>query len=174
MRDDTDVVIESEDDTDATPEQKLKKLRDELKEAKKAAGENLAGWQRAKADYVNLERRMRGMGDELSKNAARDVALGFIPVLDSLEAAAAGNPGLNAILRQADESLKSHGITRYVPRPGEGFDPTRHESVQVLATDEKKDDNTISKTLQSGYAMGDVIIRPARVIIQHYQEASSG
>lgn len=168
MLDQDDVVLEPEDNADATPEQRLKKLRDELKETKRAVGDNLAGWQRAKADYVNLERRMRGMGDELSKNAARNVALGFIPVLDSLEAATAGNPDLNAILKQADESLKSHDITRYVPRPGEGFDPARHESVQVLATNEKKDDNTISKTLQSGYAMGDVIIRPARVIINHH------
>jgi molecular chaperone GrpE len=171
MSDQNDVVIEesTEDGDEGTAEQKLKKLRDEMKEAKKTASENLAGWQRAKADYINLERRMRSMGDELSKGAARNVALGFIPVLDSLEAAVAGNPGLGAILKQADESLKVHGITRYVPRPGEGFDPARHESVQVLATETKEEDNTVSETFQSGYVLEEVTIRPARVSVRYYQ-----
>ncbi len=165
-----DIVIEesNEEGDEGTAEQKLKKLRDELKEVKKERDLNLAGWQRAKADYVNLERRMRSLGDELSKSATRSAAVGFIPVLDSLEAAAADNPALNAVLKQADESLKAHGIARYVPRPGEVFDPARHESIQVLATQKAEEDNTVSSVLQSGYALGDVIIRPARVIINHH------
>jgi molecular chaperone GrpE len=167
---DNDVVVEetSDDGDEGTAEQKLKKLRDELKEAKQERDANLAGWQRAKADYINLEKRMRVAGAEATQSAARAVALGFIPALDSLEAAAQGDPGVVAILRQADEALKAHGIVRFTPQTGELFDPARHESVQVLATALPAEDNTVSACLQSGYELGGVIIRPARVIIKHH------
>ena len=167
---DDDVVIEesTEDGDEGTAEQKLKKLRDQLKEIKNESANNLAGWQRAKADYVNLSQRMRGMGEEMTRSAIRGLAEAFIPVADTLEAAAGHDQGLGGALKQMDEAFKSAGITRYTPAAGEAFDPARHESVQVLATENEKDDNTISKTLQSGYALDSVIIRPARVIINHH------
>lgn len=171
MSDTGDLVIEPEEDGEtATPEQKLKKLRDELKKAQKEANDNLAGWQRAKADYVNLERRMRGAGEEVAKYAAKSATLAFIPVLDSLESASRGDHGLSAILKQADEALKSYGIARYTPKPGETFDPARHESVQVLETKSKEEDNTVTQCLQSGYEQDGTIVRPARVVIKHYKE----
>lgn len=166
-----DVVVEetSEEGDSGTAEQKLKKLRNELKEAKKESAENLAGWQRAKADYVNLERRMRGMGEELSQGARREVARGFIEAADSLEAALKADPALGAVLRQMDEAFKKHGIIRFAPNPGEAFDPARHESVQILATSAKEEDTTVSEVLQSGYELEGLVVRPARVIVAHYQ-----
>ena len=152
---DDEVVIEpsSDDGDEASFDQKLKKLRDELKAEKAKSAEYLAGWQRAKADYVNLTQRMRGLGEEVSKNTCRDVAQNFIPVADSLEAAAKGNPGLLATLKQIDEAFRANEIVRFTPKPGEPFDPARHESVSVLATSTLEEDNTVSECLQSGYEM---------------------
>jgi molecular chaperone GrpE len=174
MSDADDVVIEPEEDGEvATPEQKLKKLRAELVEAKKEAADNLAGWQRAKADYVNLDRRVRRASGEAGKTAAKAVALGFITVMDSLEAAAQGINGLEGIVKQADDVFKTFGIVRFTPRVGDTFDPAREESVQTLATGKEEEDNTITGILQSGYELDGMIIRPARVIIKSYQNVES-
>jgi molecular chaperone GrpE len=172
MGDIDDVVIEesTEDGDEGTAEQKLKKLRDELKESKKVAGENLAGWQRAKADYVNLERRMRSYGEELGQSAVRSVVEAFIPAADSIEAAAKADPGIAAVMRQVDEAFKKQGVMRYTPTEGNTFDPARHESVQILATGKAEEDNTVSECLQSGYELAGTIIRPARVSVKHFTQ----
>lgn len=175
MKDD-DIVIEEEGESGAKPEQKLKKLRDELAAAKKERDENLAGWQRAKADYVNLERRMRELREAVETATTERVALGIVQALDSLEAAMksyAGSPetlsGLSAVMRQAEEALKECGITRYLPKEGDAFDPHLHEPVQTLATEVEKDDNTISEALQSGYRTAERTIRPARVVVFRFE-----
>ena len=52
---DNDVVFEDENDEN-TPLQKIKKLREELKKCTEERGEYLAGWQRAKADFINQKK----------------------------------------------------------------------------------------------------------------------
>lgn len=164
------MIEESTEDGDTgTPEQKLKQLRDKLKVAEGKAAEYLAGWQRAKADYVNLEKRMRSMGTEVVQSAMRAAAVGFIDIADSLEAASKTDKGLGAVLRQLDEAFKASSVARYTPTVGEAFNPVRHESVGVLATNTEEEDNTISEVMQSGYELEGAVIRPARVVVKHYQ-----
>jgi len=177
-----DVVLEAEDGegNTATPNDKLKKLRQERDEARKQRDEYLAGWQRAKADYVNLERRMRSLREELSKGATVGVVASIVGAFDSLESAwktaSLGAPkvadGIRAVSKQLEEGLKEHGVIRFSPAPGEPFDPARHEAVHTLATDAKEEDNTVTECLQSGFELDGTIVRPARVIVKHYQDSS--
>lgn len=52
--------VESTEDGDALSSKDFtKKLREELKVLRKEKEEYLTGWQRAKADYVNLQKRIR-------------------------------------------------------------------------------------------------------------------
>lgn len=168
---DDDVVIEesTEEGDTGTSEQKLKQLRDKVKAADAKAAEYLAGWQRAKADYVNLEKRMRAVSTEVVQSAVRAAAASFIGVADSLEAAGKSDSGMAAVLRQLDEAFKASGVVRYTPEPGQAFDPMRHESVGVLATSTAEEDNTISEVMQSGYELEGTVVRPARVVVRHYQ-----
>lgn len=160
-----DVVIEdsTEEGDTGTPEQRLKILRDKLKKAESEASENLAGWQRSKADYVNLGKRMREMEESLSRAGISAVVGALTDVFDSLEAS--GHP---AILKQLDSSLTRLGVTRLRPETGIPFDPQAHEAVQGIATEDKTQDNTIHSVLQSGYQLGEMIIRPVRVTVYHY------
>lgn len=166
MGDDSDDIV-LEDSTDegdtGTPEQKLKLLRDKLRASQAEATTNLAGWQRAKADYVNLVRRMRDTDAELGHKGtalARDI----ISVFDSIEAA-----GLESVLRQLDTTLERHGIVRFAPVVGSVFDPTAAEAVSTVATDDDALDNTIHSVMQSGYVHGEQTLRPARVSVYHKQ-----
>lgn len=173
-----DIIIEEEGEySEGTPEQKLATLRDELREVKKERDEHLAGWQRAKADYVNLERRLREVRDAVEGETKAKVIMSVLKAFDSLEAALKAFKtsedvaiGLSGVLRQADDSLKEHGIVRFTPNAGDPFDPILHEPVQILATETEKDDNTISETLQSGYRTEERTIRPARVSVFRYEE----
>lgn len=172
-----DIIVEEEGEQGAyTPEQKIKALRDELREVKKERDEHLAGWQRAKADYVNLERRLREVRESVENDTTAKVAVNVLKALDSLEAAIKAFEeskevvaGLSGVLRQVEEALRESGITRFTPESGDIFDPTLHEPVQTLATEHEKDDNTISETLQSGYRLGERTIRPARVSVFRHE-----
>ncbi len=159
-----DVLIEAEDGegSTGTPEQKLKALREKLKRAEAEAGENLAGWQRAKADYVNLQKRFREADGALSRAGVALTVSQLIPVFDSVEAS-----GHEATLKQLDAVLEKLGVKRYQPLVGQKFDPTREEAVSTVATSDAAVDNTIHSVMQSGYAEGSVTIRPARVIVYH-------
>lgn len=160
-----DVTLEAEDGegSTGTAEQKLKSLRDKLKSVETEAGENLAGWQRSKADYINLGKRMREMEDSLARASAVTILGELVEVFDSIEAS-----GHAVILKQLDSSLLKLGVTRICPLHGTVFNPEEQEVVQGVATEDKTQDNTICNTLQSGYKIGDSIIRPARVTVYHH------
>lgn len=165
MDDAQDVSFEIEDGegSTGTPEQKLKLLRDKLKKAEAEAGENLAGWQRSKADYVNLQKRARDDVLQLSEVTKSKILETLIPVFDSIEAS-----GHETILKQLESTLEKLGVTRYRPEQGALFDPNSAEAVSTVATEDVSHDNRVHSVLQSGYRSGDVIIRPARVTVQHY------
>lgn len=192
MTDSDDVTIEPENDgAQDTAEEKLKKLRTELREAKAEAAEYLAGWQRSKADYINLSRRVREEAERGMKNGAARMAESLIAVFDSLEAAEKSLPaaaaaqagadtsggavasGIAQVISQLEAALREHDVARFTPTAGDLFDPERHEVVHTVATDSEKEDNTVSETLQSGYEIGGMLIRPARVAVKHYQTSAS-
>lgn len=189
---DEDVVLEPENGGEEEHSaSKIKKLREELKKAKVEAAEYLAGWQRSKADYINLSRRVREETERGMKNGTVRMAEGLIAVFDSLEAAEKSLPaaiaaqagadtsgtavasGIAQVIAQLEAALREHDVVRFAPKAGETFDPERHEVVHTVATDGEKEDNTVSETLQSGYEIGGTLIRPARVAVKHYQPSAS-
>ena len=158
---DDEIILEDEGAND-TVELKLKILRDRLKKAGAEAAENLAGWQRSKADYVNLGKRMREMEEGMSRAGVRGVVGSLTDVFDSVEAS--GHP---AILKQLDSSLTKLGVTRLRPEPDTEFDPATQEAVSTVATKDESQDNKVHSVLQSGYSVDGIIIRPARVSVYH-------
>jgi molecular chaperone GrpE len=178
MTDDSDdITMEPSDDEgiEGTAEQKLKVLREKLKIAQTEANEHLAGWQRAKADYVNLQKRMRESADESSRSGLTALAEELLPVYDSLEAALALAPegelgkGLQATMRQLEASFKAHDIHKMPVEVGMPFNPHLHEPVGTVATNTESEDNTIDRVLQNGFQIGQLILRPARVVVKHFQ-----
>ncbi|PIR85520.1 nucleotide exchange factor GrpE [Candidatus Kaiserbacteria bacterium CG10_big_fil_rev_8_21_14_0_10_45_20] len=171
-----DIILEDEFEGEETLEQKLKDLRAELKKVKSDRDENLSGWQRAKADYVNLERRLRELRSSVASEAVVTVMRDVIPMFDSLEAAqnsfkenAQVLDGLSALSRQLEEVLRKQNVEKFTPQKGDSFDPHLHEPMQTLATKEEKEDNTVLETLQSGYRLNEQVIRPARVSVYRFE-----
>lgn len=166
---DNSAPSEERDVLDSTVED----LQEEVARIRAERDEYLAGWQRSKADYVNLSRRAREREAAQTSGSVAKMARSIIAVFDSLEAARAAAEeaggtvlsGIEQVIKQLEAALKEHHVERFTPEPGDEFDPALHEPVQTVATDDENLDNTIAETLQSGYTAGDTVVRPARVSI---------
>lgn len=151
----------------------LKNLRTKLKEVDKKAAEYLAGWQRAKADYLNLKREEESAKAELASFAKKPILYELIHLADVFDLAFANKEAWNDVpqnWRQGVEYihkellaiLNRHGLESINPL-GEHFDPRRHHSVGQLETNEKNEDNIVLEVTQKGYLLGEEILRPAQV-----------
>jgi len=152
-----------------------------IDECKKQADEYLAGWQRARADYDNLEKQSKKEKAELIKNANRDLIISILPTLDNLGMAMAHKPeisscaaeeqklikqwteGVQSVYNQLFDTLKQSGLER-IDVLGKIFDPNTMEAVERKAVEDKKDDEVVEEIL-AGYLLNGKIIRPARVIV---------
>jgi molecular chaperone GrpE len=179
-----DITIEAEDETlegEGSSADKLfvkiKKLKEELAKANKEKQEYLEGWQRAKADYVNLKKRAEEERVALVRNASAAIIEDLLPALDSFDQALESAGEENALLQgirnthvQLIKALVKEGVTILDPL-GETFDPTKHEPVETVAVESAGEDNTVTKVHQKGYVLNDVLIRPARVAVGHFKAA---
>ncbi|MEK9129935.1 MAG: nucleotide exchange factor GrpE [Patescibacteria group bacterium] len=156
-------------------EQELQKINEELEKCKQQQEENLAGWQRAKADLINFKRQNEKEKEDWVKFSNLNLILQLLPVLDYLQLANNQQPetndnqiqkwmqGIGHIQRQFENILKDIGLEK-IKTIGENFNPEIHESLgseESLKTESQK----IKIEVQAGYKMYDKIIRPAKVII---------
>ena len=160
-----DAVVEDQTANEQNAEQEtVEKTDAEL------AAENLAGWQRATADLENMRKRH----DEeraLFVNVGKESLLrDLIPMMDNFEAAFSNREvwesvdqnwrvGIEYIYNQFNEVLSRHGIEK-IGAVGETFNASIHESVESYG-----DSNEVTVVRQTGYKMGDKVVRPAKVVL---------
>ncbi len=166
--------VESTEDGEALPTKDVaKKLREDLKICRKEKEEYLTGWQRAKADYVNLQKDEANKLKDLRGFVTTGMVEDLLPALDSFDMAfsnreawekvdANWRAGVEYIQQQFISALASYGVSK-IDQVGVVFDPTLHESIETLETNDQSKDHTIVSITQSGYKIGEKIIRPARV-----------
>jgi len=176
-----DVVIEeSEEGLKLSKTDPVKKLKEQLKKCLKERQEFLDGWQRAKADSINLKKEEERKREKVAEFTKEDMINQFLPVLDSFELAFSNEEawervdknwrsGVECIYSQLVGILKENGLSEINPS-GETFDPRYHSSAETAETSDKKKDGKISTVLQKGYNIKDTVIRPARVIVFEYKE----
>lgn len=127
--------------------------------------------QRERADSENIRRRHQAQLQELKDYVAADTIRALLPVIDNVERALAHVPeeladhdyikGVQGVAKQFNATLEKLGVTR-IDTVGEVFDPGLHEAVS-MDDSAGAGEEIISEELQSGYKMGDHIIRHAMV-----------
>ena len=156
---------------------KLKRLRDDLKNTEKEKAEYLAGWQRERADFVNYKKDNNQTlinSIELTKN---DILSEFLGVLDSFDLAL-GSPqwvdlppdwqkGMKSIYSQFWSTFKEYGVSE-IDSTG-AFDPSSHEAIRTVETENKEEDGKIAKAINKGYKIKDKILRVAKVEVFKYK-----
>src|SRR6195952_2962926 len=129
-------------------------------------------WRRALADLDNLRKRY---SRELPRERAAErerVAGAFLPVIDTIDLAlehADAAPGaivegVRAIREQALAVLAQLGYPRR-DEVGRPFDPTRHEVVAVVPTDEGSEPGSVVEVVRPGYGDSEGSLRPAAVTV---------
>lgn len=146
---------------------------DPLTEAKAEAARMKEQWMRTAADFDNYRKRSRREVDDARKSGKEDMLKDFLPVFDNLERAIQSAQratdvkgvaeGLQMVLRQYVDTLGRGGIQK-IPTVGSMFDPSHHEAIQQVETDEHPA-GTVVAEVQPGYAQGDRLIRAAMVVV---------
>lgn len=129
---------------------------------KVTAAEFEARWKRALADYQNLEKRVMTERSSFVRMATVGLIEKLLSAVDDLERAAAhiDDQGLTLVVNQFAALLKSEGVEE-IPALGEVFDPTTMDCVEKG----KGKPGVVITVTKKGYKIGDVIVRPASVVV---------
>lgn len=163
--------FQDEDAQDATPEQKIKKLREKITRLQKEKEEYLEGWQRERAAFTNFQKDEAKRRDAMRAFASEDMALGIAEVLDSFALARGQAPpeiqqhawfaGMQHIEKQMQQILSRYGVEEIAIQEGDMFNPSEHEAIGQEESD--RPSGTILEVFQKGYKIGNRVVRPARV-----------
>ena len=143
---------------------------DEAAEAEKSDYETqlLHDLKRLQAEYANYRRRTEEQREIEISRARGEAVRGLLPVLDDLDRAekhgdlAEGSP-FSAVAAKVRGVAERLGVVAF-GATGETFDPQRHEAIfqqPVPGTTE----TTILEVVEVGYLLGDVELRPAKVVV---------
>ena len=129
--------------------------------------------QRERADVINVRRRHDEQITSLKSIVKAGVVRDLLPVIDNFERALKHVPadlkdndyikGVQGVVKQFEKTLEDIGVVR-VKTVGEVFDPVLHEAVSMDEGDGVVE--IVSEELQSGYKIGDEIIRHAMVRVK--------
>lgn len=129
--------------------------------------------QRERADATNIRRRhdeqIAGLKSMVKAGVIRDL----LPVIDNLERALKHVPeeleandyvkGVQGVVKQFEKTLTDLGVER-IKTVGELFDPKYHEAISMEDGDGATE--VVSEELQSGYKIGEEVIRHAMVRVK--------
>ena len=145
-------------------------LEQALAAEKKKAEENLAGWQRAQADFLNYKRRTEQEKQEFNRFANASLVCNILPILDDLERALNAIPeahigddwveGVRLVERKFKTVLEGQGV-KPILCLGMEFDPRYHEALRK----ERGEEGMVIGELQKGYMLNEKLLRPARVVV---------
>ncbi len=134
------------------------------------AAEYLAGWKRTQADFDNYRKRTEAAKTEWMAMAAAESALRITPILDDFHRAFAHIPaetqgsawvtGMRQVEKHLRSALAASGLTPIEDLSS--FDPALHEAIAYEEHPELAE-GTIIDVVETGWKLGDRVIKPARV-----------
>jgi molecular chaperone GrpE len=132
---------------------------------------------RTLAEMENLRRRTEREVSDAKTYGVTSFARDMLTVVDNLaralehfppEARASADPSIRSLVegveltaRDLEAVLGRHGVKKLDPK-GQKFDPNFHQAI-FEAPDETVPAGTVSQVVQSGWTIGDRVLRPAMV-----------
>ena len=151
-------------------EENLEIVDNEIKKLQEENSDLKDKWQRALADYQNLERRTQVEISQRVSSKTNDLLLNFINIYEdfvraenSLSKEKIDTSGIIAVIKNMENLLAENNI-KPIDAIGEIFDPQLHEAVSMVV-DDTLDEGTITQEVSKGYISGKAILKPSKVIV---------
>ena len=157
--------------------QNLEELKKKIEESEKQKSEYLAGWQRARADFLNYKKEEIQRVGELVSFTHIDMVLKLLPILDNFKKANKEGlkilekhqcerleqsvKGFSQIENQIQIFLKGYGVEE-IKAIGQKFDPIFAEAIGEVEK-KNKEKGIIIEEIEKGYTLQGKVIRPAKV-----------
>ena len=127
---------------------------------------------RSIADFQNYQRRALQNEADARKHGISSVVQNVVNVMDHFDLALAHDTskataeqiisGVKVIREELLRALTSVGVRVITPKPNDEFQPGQHEAIMQQSADGVEKGN-VAMLFQPGYALGERIIRPAKV-----------
>ena len=166
-------MSENEDSTNEENNELIdnpEKTDDQTKKLEEENSDLTDKWQRALADYQNLERRTQVEISQSVSSKTNDLLLNFINIYEdfvraenSLSKEKIDTSGIIAVIKNMENLLAENNI-KPIDAIGEIFDPQLHEAVSMVV-DDTLDEGTITQEVSKGYISGKAILKPSKVIV---------
>jgi molecular chaperone GrpE len=180
-------TADTADTAETDHERKLEHDLEELAAKAEKADEYLELAQRTRADFENYRKRATREAAAAQERGIAKLAKELLPAVDNLDralesartttastaaydtgqgdngTAATLVSGIQLVHKDVIAALARAGIERFSPE-GERFDPQLHEAVAQQPV-EGAESGTVVEVYQRGYRLGEVVIRPARVVV---------
>ena len=154
-----------------------------MEDYKKKSEQYLAGWQRARADFLNYKKEEIKRVEQILQYANLNLILKILPILDNFDLAEKKLPenlkndenikGLLQIKAQFKNLLKSNGVEE-IKTIGTEFDPNFMEAVEATESPPLKastdKSGIVLDEIQKGYTINGKILRPAKVKVAKQPE----
>ena len=168
---------------DKMPENEVKPEEQELPQEESEAAANEEATKiaeledqllRTRAEFANYKRRTEQEKQRLADFVRAEVISGVLPVIDDFERLfqhleesdqeldKGFVEGVEIIHKSLNTFLEKQGLER-IGDTDVNFDPNIHEAMMSEAVEDKKKDNKVLMVMQTGYRVGELVIRPARV-----------
>ncbi len=154
-------------------EEKLHALEEEMARLKAQVEDKHDKHLRAVAELSNYRKRVQREREELMRLAREDLVLKLVDVLDNFDRALVAaktmsdfesfHKGVELILKQMSQTLEREGLVPFDSK-GQPFDPTKHEAVMTVETDQHPPGIVIDE-ISRGYTLEDRVVRPALVTV---------
>ncbi|QIO22335.1 nucleotide exchange factor GrpE [Haloarcula sp. JP-L23] len=124
---------------------------------------------RKQAEFQNYKKRMDKRREEEKQRATEDLVTRILDVRDNLERALQQDEdtdirsGVESTLRQLDDVLAAENVEVIDPEPGEDVDPTQHQVLARVESDEAA--GSIADVHRPGYEMAEKVLREAQVTV---------
>jgi molecular chaperone GrpE len=127
--------------------------------------------QRTQADFQNYKKRAKERQENAEQRALRELLERFLSVRDDLSRALEDESddleslkeGVRVTRNEFDRVLDAEGVTQIDPDPGAEVDPSRHEVMMRVDSDQPED--TVASVYRTGYEMEEIVLRTAQVTV---------
>jgi len=149
-------------------------LVDEIEQLRDEVGRKNDQILRKVAEFENLRKRTQRERVQLYDDAKINAIQDLLPVYDDLERSLQNAPegaddsfvdGIKLVYNKFTNALEKMGVER-INETGVPFDVNLHDALlRQPAPDENTDSDTVLQVLETGYILGNKVIRHAKVIV---------